>query len=303
MIGQAGAETAMAETGGLIGDGMGLPAGEPLGNWALDSMAQTQPGLTDMYSKFDAGWADTTKGVLDSLASPTQAAQNVYPGSTYVPELGGASPMSPDLGGIDLGVSGGDIGDIASINQAAADKVMATDGMGIPTGAQPRSFQPSVSTYDQVMSADVSRAQLGSVADFAGPHGSDPGFMPKLMQLGKKAWNMYKQMWADNPGMAMWTTSNVLKTILAMLDRTDEKLAHRRAHVGGFAPGGYDEVAARYGGNLPGGRGGGAGYTQAARGRSKAIKTGPIPEANRSRSSAINRPSPGIIGNSTQGQV
>jgi len=223
-------------------------------------------------------------------------------------------------------VSGGEIdvlsgvdtfGDIASINQAAADKVMAadgmgmpTDGMGMPTGAQPRSFQPSVSTYDQVMSADVSRAQLGSVADFAGPHGSDPSFPGKLMQLGKKAWNMYKQMWSDNPGMAMWTTSNVLKTILAMLDRTDEKLAHRRAHVGGFEPGGYDALAARYGGNLPGGRRGGGGFSGAGasgswapRGRSRAIKTGPIPEAGRSRSSAINRPSPGIIGNSTQGQV
>jgi len=321
MIGQtADVASTVAETGGLIGDGMGmpggappvgdgmgLPAGEPPAGWALDSMAQTQPGLTDMYSKFDAGWADTTKGVLDSLASPAQAAQNVYPGSTYVPELGPASPMSPDLGGIDLGVSGGDI---ASINQAAANQVMSTDGMGIPTGAQPRSFQPSVSTYDQVMSADVSRAQLGSVADFAGPHGSDPSFPGKLMQLGKKAWNMYKQMWSDNPGMAMWTTSNVLKTILAMLDRTDEKLAHRRAHVGGFEPGGYDALAARYGGNLPGGRRGGGGFSGAGasgswapRGRSRAIKTGPIPEAGRSRSSAINRPSPGIIGNSTQGQV
>jgi len=100
----------------------------------------------------------------------------------------------------------------------------------------------------------------------------------------------------------MWTTNNVLRTILAMLDDTEEKESHRRRHVGGFAPGGYDEVAKRYGGNLPGGRGGGRGYT-ASRGRSRAIKTGPIPEAERGRSSAIDSRSPGIIGATQQGVV
>ena len=147
------------------------------------------------------------------------------------------------------------------------------------------------------------RSQLASAADaFAGPHGNDPSFMGKLLGLGKKAWGMYKQMWVDNPGMAMWTTSNVLKTILAMLDDTDEKLAHRRAFVGGFEPGGYDAVAARYHGNLPGGRGGGAGYT-AARGRSGLIKTGPISEGNRGRSSAIDTRPAKEYGSTQQGQL
>ena len=127
-------------------------------------------------------------------------------------------------------------------------------------------------------------------------------FWGKLAQLGRKGWEAYKKMWAENPGMAMWTTSNVLKTILAMLDDTDEKLAHRRAHVGGFAPGGYDEVAARYGGNLPGGRGGGAGYT-APRGRSRLIKTGPLPEANRGRSSAVDTRPAKEYRSTQQGQV
>jgi hypothetical protein len=330
MIGQtADVASTVAETGGLIGDGMGmpggappvgdgmgLPAGEPPANWALDSIAQTQPGLTDMYSKFDAGWADTTKGVLDSLASPAQAAgfgPNTPPflqgGSTYVPELGGASPMSTDLGGIDLGVPGGDI---ASINQAAADKVMAGGPTWTPdtlTGTGPGlSTLPPDPRLAQQYSPNQFLSGSGNISHLAA---SEKGtFFSKLAQLGKKGWEAYKKMWADNPGMAMWTTSNVLKTILAMLDRTDEKLAHRRAHVGGFEPGGYDALAARYGGNLPGGRGGGGGFSGAGasggwapRGRSRAIKTGPIPEAGRSRSSAINRPSPGIIGNSTQGQV
>ena len=109
-------------------------------------------------------------------------------------------------------------------------------------------------------------------------------------------------MWADNPGMAMWTTNNVLRTILAMLDDSAEKESYRRRHVGGFEPGGWDEVAARYGGNLPGGRGGGAGYSQARR-RSAEIKTGPQPEAGRSRTSAINRQPAGILGSSLQREV
>ena len=111
-------------------------------------------------------------------------------------------------------------------------------------------------------------------------------------------------MWADNPGMAMWTTNNVLRTILAMLDDTEEKESYRKRHVGGFAPGGYEDVAKRYGGNLPGGRGGGRAYSRAIYpGRSKPIRTGPVPEAERGRSSAIAPRSPGIIGATQQGVV
>jgi len=79
-------------------------------------------------------------------------------------------------------------------------------------------------------------------------------------------------------------------------------LAHRRAHVGGFAPGGYDALASRYDGNLPGGRGGGAGYT-APRGRSGLIKTGPISEGNRGRSSAIDTRPAREYGSTQQGIV
>ena len=108
-------------------------------------------------------------------------------------------------------------------------------------------------------------------------------------------------MWADNPGMAMWTTNNVLRTIMAMLDDSAEKESYRRRHVAGFAPGGWDEVAERYGGNLPGGKGGGAGYSTAGSRRpSSGIKTGPTPEVARSRTSAIDRKPGGIIGSNPQ---
>ena len=196
----------------------------------------------------------------------------------------------------------------ASVNQAAVES-MGIDPMGVPTGAQLQSFPRTHrggqviggDPFEQVMAADVSRTDLASAADL-GPHINDTTFMSKLLGMGQKAWGHYKQMWSDNPGMAMWTTNNVLRTILAMLDDSAEKESYRRRHVGGFEPGGWDEVAARYGGNLPGGRGGGAGYSQARR-RSAEIKTGPQPEAGRSRTSAINRQPAGILGSSLQREV
>jgi len=303
MIGQTGADVASA---GMI-DGMGLPAGAeaagPASNWALDSMAQTQVGIDSMYQEVGAGWTDTTKGILADLnaPSPISSAQAagmgsdygvpLYtqpPGSTFVPELGGTSPAYP---GVAESTALSGVTDVASVNQAAANQVMG----GVPTA-------PSQATVPY-----GGRNPYGFRADqYGGMSHLDPSqkgtFFGKLAQLGRKGWEAYKKMWAENPGMAMWTTSNVLKTILAMIDKTDEKLAYRRAHVGGFAPGGYDEVAARYGGNLPGGRGGGAGYTAPSR-RSMQIKSGPIPEANRGRSSAVNRTPATQIRSTQQGQV
>ena len=306
MIGQVGdVSSTVADAGaGLIGDGMGAGAMTgPETNWALDSMAQTQIGKDAMYSEIGAGWTDTTKGILADLnaPSPISSAQAagmgsdygvpLYtqpPGSTFVPELGGTSPAYP---GVAESTALSGVTDVASVNQAAANQVMG----GVPTA-------PSQATVPY-----GGRNPYGFRADqYGGMSHLDPSqkgtFFGKLAQLGRKGWEAYKKMWAENPGMAMWTTSNVLKTILAMLDKTDEKLAYRRAHVGGFAPGGYDEVAARYGGNLPGGRGGGAGYTAPSR-RSMQIKSGPIPEANRGRSSAVNRTPATQIRSTQQGQV
>ena len=300
MIGQAGAD--VASTGMIDGMGAGAMTG-PETNWALDSIAQTQTGINSMYQDFGAGWTDTTKGILADLnaPSPISSAQAagmgseygvpLYtqpPGSTFVPELGGTSPAYP---GVAESTSLSGVTDVASVNQAAANQVMG----GVPTA-------PSQATVPY-----GGRNPYGFRADqYGGMSHLDPSqkgtFFGKLAQLGRKGWEAYKKMWAENPGMAMWTTSNVLKTILAMLDDTDEKLAYRRAHVGGFAPGGYDEVAARYGGNLPGGRGGGAGYTAPSR-RSMQIKSGPIPEANRGRSSAVNRTPATQIRSTQQGQV
>ena len=169
-----------------------------------------------------------------------------------------------------------------------------TDGAGFPGGA---------GTYPDVSpdAGYVSRADLESAADII-PHTKDKSFMPKLAEMGKKAWNIYKNMWSENPGMAMWTTANVLKTIFALLDDSAEKESYARRHVMGFSPGGFDEMPAKYGGKrVAGVRGDGT--TVASRRPSSGLKVGRLPEATASRTSAIDRKPAGIIGPSTQRTV
>jgi len=298
MIGQAGADVAST---GMI-DGMGMPAGAeaagPASNWALDSMAETAARMQPTFQAVDAGWTDTAKGILDSLnpiSDASAAAGRVPDAWLQMPRVEATTALTDPASTA--------LTDVASINQAAADQVM---GGSTWTPETLRGTGPGLSTLppDPRLAQQYSPNQfLPGSGNISHLDASEKGtFFSKLAQLGRKGWEAYKKMWADNPGMAMWTTSNVLKTILAMLDDTDEKLAARRAYVGGFESGGYPELAGRYHGNLPGGRGGGAGYTAPSR-RSMQIKSGPIPEANRGRSSAVNRTPATPIRSTQQGQV
>ena len=291
---ELGAETAALDTGGVTATGLGIeedvtamPVGDVAstvtgGAEAMMAEAGGEAGadtsywenmiesggqkLTALGDEVGTGWKDVTSGIINSLSNTGL----VSTANAAIPEI----------------------------------ESMGIDPMGIPTTGGElvgTRVAPKVDPFEQLMGTDVSRTQLASAADL-GPHGSDPGFMPKLASLGKKAWGIYKNMWSDNPGMAMWTTNNVLRTILALLDDSAEKESYARRHVAGFAPGGWDDVAKRYGGHLPGGSGGGRNYSTASR-RAMPIKTGPIPEANRSIASTINRQPAGIIGSQTQRTV
>ena len=264
-------------------------------DWATESIAQSRAGLESIYDPVGTGWKDTAQGITNSLTETGFTPPQV----TMPTEQSWWSRLNP-ISSAEAHISPAtQVGtDPAFVNRSALDQVMSDrfTSTGFTQGARapvtPGYGAPGNLYEGLITKAGETTAALGDA--------SLPG---KVASLGKKAWGIYKKMWADNPGMAMWTTNNVLRTILAMLDDTAEQESHRRRHVGGFAPGGYDEVAKRYSGNLPGGRGGGRGYSQVASGRSKPIKTGPIPEAERGRSSAIAPRSPGIIGSSRQGQV
>jgi len=300
---ELGAETAALDTGGVTATGLGIeedvtamPVGDVASTVAggaeammaeageeagadpsyFESMVEAgRQKLTALGDEVGVGWKDVTSGIINSLSdtglvstSHAAALPRTYQHSTNIP-------------GIEVGT------DTATVNQGA-DIAMSGTGPALETLKGPSYYSPT-------------QMQSGNLV-IEPPHVNDPTAMTKIAALGKKAWGIYKNMWADNPGMAMWTTSNVLKTILALLDDSAEKESYRRRHVAGFAPGGWDEVAKRYGGNLPGGRGGGRNYSTAGR-RSMPIKTGPIPEANRSIASTINRQPAGIIGSQTQRTV
>ena len=289
-------EATALPTGDIAQTVMGAAGGEalPAVGEVAETVAQAGEGIN---------WGDWVNKISDET---TNWAKDVL-GTTYTDISKGIinsnvfNPMSDAKAGLPLGSlfsrGTGDGADQAALNLTALTSV--TDGAGFPGVAGDIADQsPAI----PIAPGRALAESLTSAADLGGPHFEDETFPAKLAALGKKAWSIYKNMWADNPGMAMWTTSNVLKTILALLDDSAEKESYRRRHVAGFAPGGWDEVAKRYGGNLPGGRGGGAGYSTAGR-RSMELKTGPLPEANRSRTSAIDRRPAGIIGSSTQRTV
>jgi len=268
-------------------------------DWATESIAQSRAGLESIYDPVSSGWADVTKGISNSLTetgfTPIGAPQMAEP--SWLSQLNPFGKQAHASGASGSWGAETATTQAASVNRSALDQVMSerftSTGPQLAQAVTPGFGTPGNIYEGLITAAGETEAALSS-ATLAG----------KVASLGRKAWGIYKKMWADNPGMAMWTTNNVLRTILAMLDDTAEKESYRKRHVGGFAPGGYDEVAKRYGGNLPGGRGGGRAYSRAIYpGRSKPIRTGPVPEAERSRSSAIEPRSPGIIGATQQGVV
>ena len=297
----AGLDVANLPVGDTLAGGMPDMMGEAATQGVTDTsyweglIQSGQDKLTAIGEPIDSGWSDITKGISNSLTETgfTPPAPVTVPAETSwwsdlnpFGKQAQAAPLSP-------------VSQVSAeapfVNRTALDQVMSdrftSTGPGLSQAVTPGLGNPGNLYKNLITEAGETTAAA-----------LDMSLAGKVASLGKKAWGIYKKMWSDNPGMAMWTTNNVLRTILAMLDDTDEKESWRARHVGGFAPGGYDAVAKRYGGNLPGGRGLGRGYSQAA-GRSKQIKTGPIPEAERGRSSAIDSRSPGIIGSTQQGQV
>ena len=297
----AGLDVANLPVGDTLAGGMPDMMGEAATQGVTDTsyweglIQSGQDKLTAIGEPIDSGWTDVTKGISNSLTETgfTPPAPVTVPAeSSWWSDL---NPFGKQAQAAPLSPVSQVSAEAPFVNRTALDQVMSdrftSTGPGLSQAVTPGLGNPGNLYKNLITKAGETTAAA-----------LDDTLAGKVASLGKKAWGIYKKMWDDNPGMAMWTTNNVLRTILAMLDDTDEKESWRARHVGGFAPGGYDAVAKRYGGNLPGGRGLGRGYSQAA-GRSKQIKTGPIPEAERGRSSAIDSRSPGIIGSTQQGQV
>ena len=247
-------------------------------------VAETGLNFADMTNSLIAendalssGWTgaleNISKGILGSLDAQAAALPRTYQHSTNIPgiEVGATTTAIPEI-------------------EAGTDIAMTGTGPALETLEGPSYYSP---TQMQSGNLEIPHPQEGQAfynkfLSFFGPK-------------AEKAWGIYKNMWSDNPGMAMWTTSNVLKTILALLDDSAEKESYARRHVMGFAPGGFDDMPKMYRGK--GGRGVASGYGTTSRRPSSGLKVGPLPEATASRTSAIDRQPAGIIGPSNQRTV
>ena len=194
-------------------------------------------------------------------------------------------------------------GELASSTGSAFSNWLMSSAQGDDNNAALDAAQASTTTETATTtqygeSPEAYAAMFGPEGDVLGV--GDEKLHPKILSLGAKAWNIYKNMWKTNPGMAMWTTNNILRTILAMMDNSAEEEAYAAGHVAGFAPDTWANIKERVGGKLPGG--GPSGYT-ASRRPSSGLKVGPLPEATASRTSAIDRQPAGIIGSKLQRTV
>ena len=190
---------------------------------------------------------------------------------------GGEVPIvrRPSLGGVDL-----------------TPRLEPLTGASTPSSAVASAATPPVN-FGGYMPYDYGAKQYNIPV---GSHATDPGFLPKLMSMGKKAWGLYKKMWEDNPGMAMWTTTNVVRTIAALLNTSEAEERERSRYVAGFKPGGWDEVRERYGGRIPGTTGAMASNKPRP---SAGLNTGRKPIEGVRTSAIDNRP-PGLLGSRPQ---
>jgi hypothetical protein len=280
----------------------GITQGDSIsGATAAADVGAEAESTTDVMSAVAGGGDIATAGpVAEAVAETADTAitgsdigENTVIGSRFVALLD------------QIGNSSGKLA--ADIGSATGQWLMST-AQGDANVAALEAAQASTTT-DTATAAQYGESPEAYAAMF-GPEGdvlgaTDPNLMQKIMALGGKAWNIYKNMWKDNAGMAMWTTNNILRTILAMMDTSAEEEAYAAGHVAGFAPDTWANIKERVGGKLPGGRASGAGVSayMASRRPSSGLKVGPLPEANRSRTSAIDRKPAGIIGPSAQRTV
>ena len=178
----------------------------------------------------------------------------------------------------------------------APEVTTAMDGMGFP-GSQMTGAYPGVTTRPPT---PAWANQVDAIPGWDQLAVNNSSLQGIIMGMGKKAWGLYKKMWDANPGMAMWTTANVVKTIAALLDKSDEEESYRKRHVMGFAPGNWDDLAKKSGGPLPGAGSRKTGMWAGDTMRQPKIKAGPK-IAGRNRTSVIDGKPQGLVGSKNQG--
>jgi len=286
-----GEATGGAATGGLI-DGMGLPTEGGLLNQIQDTTNTRFTSLMDQslyppLSNQVSNYLDAPAkqgGIGDFFLGTAQAnpMQTGWPDD--LPEYDYFPPGGSAIGGTEMN---------PALYQASSPPIQA-----VVPDVTAKVYPPN---YTQGMGSGLG-PDRGTAIGYSVGHLEDKNFWGMLSRLGKKGLDMYKHLWEKNPGMAAWTTLNVIKTVMAALDDWEEKQSYRERHVAGFSPGNWGDLRKKYKGNLPGGttmrygvnhplRSGSVGENR----RQSSLKAGPQISGG-VRTSAIDRKPQGLIG-------
>jgi len=285
-----------ATTSTAIGDGMGLPdMGAATGGAATGGMIEGLPTEGGLLGQIQ----NTTNTRFTALMD-----QSLYPPiSNQVSSWTEAPAKQSGVGDFFLGSAQASTAQLTPQEINPVPSVPKT--LPAVTDAGPAVTTPSVT---QATVPFDGRNPYGFRADqyaMAGPHLSNQqGFMQAMTSFfGDKiraAYNIYKGMWADNPWMAAWTTTNVIRTIAQLMNTSEAEELERSRYVAGFKPGRPEDVRKRYGGNLPGGS-----TTRRAAGdstRQPKLRAGPQ-ISGKTRISAIDRKPQGLLASKQPRQV
>ena len=139
--------------------------------------------------------------------------------------------------------------------------VTATQTVAAPPGTEeqllPGDINPDMDGYNQIGIPPSGYtyyppdefSQINEGFDYQNAHGSQANMMSIndiVGYFGNKAaaaWEAYKKLWADDPLVAFYTTSQVVKMIAAYLDKSEEEAAFKASSNMGYAPGPQSQYA------------------------------------------------------------
>jgi len=179
------------------------------------------------------------------------------------------------------------------------DAVSGVDGQTVPI-EEISDMMSGTPTSPSGMSVDPFAFEDAKAAFRPGQLASGDGLWNTIKEsipteMVGKAWGFYKNLWKNDPLVALYGTQKVLEMVLTFLDKSEEEESYQRRHVAGMPPRSMSDVMKTHQ------RATAAGLRHDKTGiwaqRPSSGMQGPV---NPVRASAINRQPPGLLGRNPQ---
>lgn len=185
------------------------------------------------------------------------------------------------------------IGNDPSIAASAASDIPASEST-----ADAASIDKSLRTYYQDPFAFEDAKASTSVKSYKDASETWDFLKDKIpTELMGKAWGFYKELWKNDPLVALYGTQKVLEMILTYLDKEDEKESYQKRHVAGMPPRSMSDVMKTHQKATAAGLRHDKTGIWAQSARPSSGMQGPV---NPVRVSAINKQPPGLLGRNPQ---